>query len=290
MLATRRPGPGRPACGYTPGFLPGPDRPVRHCDRGADDRLDCSAGARPAPAGPPCAPTGTCPPPPGCTPPCGGGARRSRGSRPTLPQSGRVLEIGCGHGLFSTYAALAGYRTASVVGVDIDADKIALARRVAAGLPGADLRSEVAESGAVAGGTVGRDRRRRHAVPAAGGRPARPCWRRRPPSSAPGGLLLVKEMSPTPRWKATLEPVAGDPGGVGAGHHRSGTARVHPISTSSTRTRWRPGCATTACGPLSSGWTGTGCTRTTWSSVGSARIRRHDQDRHDQDRHDQDQS
>src|SRR6478752_1301271 len=52
-----------------------------------------------------------------------------------LPQSGRVLEIGCGHGLFSTYAAL-GVPDRSVVGVDIDADKIALARRVAAGLPG----------------------------------------------------------------------------------------------------------------------------------------------------------
>lgn len=65
-----------------------------------------------------------------------------------LPTSGRVLEIGCGHGLFSTYAALAGPGR-SVVGVDIDADKIALARQAEAQLPGVDLTFRVAESGAV---------------------------------------------------------------------------------------------------------------------------------------------
>lgn len=118
-----------------------------------------------------------------------------------LPQSGRVLEIGCGHGLFSTYAAL-GVPDRSVVGVDIDADKIALARRVAAGLPGADLAFRVAESGAVPAGPwdaivivdvlylLPADAQRSLVAQAAA-------------ELSPGGLLLVKEMSPTPRWKAT---------------------------------------------------------------------------------------
>ncbi len=118
-----------------------------------------------------------------------------------LPPSGRVLEIGCGHGLFSTYAALAGPER-SVLGVDIDADKIALARQVAARLPTVDLSFQVAESGAVPEGPwdaivivdvlylLPADAQRALLSDAAR-------------QLAPGGSLLVKEMSPTPRWKAT---------------------------------------------------------------------------------------
>ena len=68
-----------------------------------------------------------------------------------LPRTGRILEIGCGHGLFCTYAALAG-PTRTVRGVDIDAAKIALAAGVASRLPGLDLDFEVATSGAVIAG------------------------------------------------------------------------------------------------------------------------------------------
>ncbi len=117
-----------------------------------------------------------------------------------LPTTGRVLEIGCGHGLFSTYAALSGPGR-SVVGVDIDADKIALARRVAAALPGVDLSFRTAPSGAVPGGPwdavaivdvlylLPAAAQRRLLADAAA-------------QLAPGGSLLVKEMSPTPGWKA----------------------------------------------------------------------------------------
>ena len=40
-----------------------------------------------------------------------------------MPREGAVLEVGCGHGLFSTYLALSS-STREVRGVDIDADKI----------------------------------------------------------------------------------------------------------------------------------------------------------------------
>lgn len=122
-----------------------------------------------------------------------------------LPAAGRVLEIGCGHGLFSAYAALAGVRPGagrSVVGVDIDVDKIALAQRMAANLPDVDLTFRVAESGAVPAGPwdaivivdvlylLPPDAQRALLVEAAA-------------ELGPDGLLLVKEMSPDPHWKAT---------------------------------------------------------------------------------------
>jgi len=117
-----------------------------------------------------------------------------------LPASGRMLEIGCGHGLFSVYAALAG-GARSVVGVDIDAAKIAEAQRVASRLPGVDVSFRLAPAGAVPAGPwdavviidmlyllpAGEQRRLLTAAAAELG---------------PGGILLVKEMSPTPRWKA----------------------------------------------------------------------------------------
>src|SRR3954468_15750837 len=72
-----------------------------------------------------------------------------------LPEAGRVLEIGCGHGLFSAYAALAASER-FVLGVDIDPDKIVVARAAArkleerlGGQPGARLDFAEAPSGAV---------------------------------------------------------------------------------------------------------------------------------------------
>lgn len=54
-----------------------------------------------------------------------------------LPASGEVLEIGCGHGLFSLTAALANPQR-RVIGTDIDGAKLVEARRaaIAAGLDG----------------------------------------------------------------------------------------------------------------------------------------------------------
>ena len=116
---------------------------------------------------------------------------------PLLPPAGRVLEIGCGHGLFSAYAALAG-PDRDVVGVDIDADKIAAGAAAAAPVPNLDLR--VALDGAVPAGPwaavvvvdvlylLPADAQRRLLTDAAA-------------QVAPGGRMLVKEMGASPAWK-----------------------------------------------------------------------------------------
>ena len=117
-----------------------------------------------------------------------------------VPRAGRILEIGCGHGLFSTFLALSSAQRL-VVGVDIDATKIALAQAVAHGLPGEDLRFEVGASGTVPAGPW-------HAIVIVDVLYLLPAGRQADllaaavQQLAPGGLLLIKEMSPTPPWKA----------------------------------------------------------------------------------------
>lgn len=117
-----------------------------------------------------------------------------------LPSSGRILEIGCGHGLFAAYAALS-EPGRTVVGVDIDPEKIRHARAAAAGAAaGGRLSFTVDASGAVPPGpwdavafvdmlyllpAVEQRRLLAEAVAAL----------------APGGRLVIKEMGTRPRWK-----------------------------------------------------------------------------------------
>lgn len=123
-----------------------------------------------------------------------------------VPLAGDILEIGCGHGVFTTYLAITS-TARRVVGVDIDAAKIAQATDAIAGLePGeAQLRFECLPSGSVPridGGwrsivfadvlyLLGRDRRRALLAECVD-------------ALAPGGLLVIKEVDTRPFVKARL--------------------------------------------------------------------------------------
>lgn len=119
-----------------------------------------------------------------------------------VPPEGRVLEVGSGFGLFSLHLAL-GSPGRSVFGIDVDARKVVLAQRAAkrAAARGATCAFELAPPGDVPD----------------------PPWdaiaivdvlylldaddqaglmRTCASSLAAGGVLVVKEMAPEPRWKA----------------------------------------------------------------------------------------
>lgn len=123
-----------------------------------------------------------------------------------VPRSGNILEVGCGHGVFTTFLALSAV-SRTVVGVDIDAEKIALAQEAAKGLrPGeADLSFEHRDSGEVPTIDEGWD-----AIvfvdvlyllaPDDRSRLLAECVA----ALAPGGLLIVKEVDTEPRFKARM--------------------------------------------------------------------------------------
>ncbi len=119
-----------------------------------------------------------------------------------IPTSGRVLEVGCGHGLLANYLALES-PDREVHGVDIDGPKIDAARRVGT-RSGATF--SVSDPDRLPDGPwdaiaivdvlylLTEDDQRRL---------LRDCA----VALAPGGVLVVKEMAPSPGWKATWNRV-----------------------------------------------------------------------------------
>ena len=116
-----------------------------------------------------------------------------------LPESGSILEVGCGHGLLSLHLAStsAGRK---VTGIDVDRDKLEAATAAADGA-GLAATFEVVEGAALPDGPwdaiaivdvlylLSADDQRAL---------LRACAAR----LAFGGVLAVKEMAPVPRWKA----------------------------------------------------------------------------------------
>ena len=118
-----------------------------------------------------------------------------------VPRHGRILDLGCGHGLFSLILGRA--RERDVVGVDIDADKLGVARRAAARAGLTNVRFE-----SVAPGFVPSDGWDAvclvDVLYLLGHEPARQLLRSASAALNPSGVLLVKEIDLRPRWKYEL--------------------------------------------------------------------------------------
>ncbi len=114
------------------------------------------------------------------------------------PRSGRIVDLGCGNGVFSNILKL-GAPERDVLGFDLDRKKIAAARAAHAGVPDLEFRSgDIAAIGyppADAYSIVDV----LYLVPYEA---QEDIVRRVHAALRPGGVLLLKDMDTRPRWKA----------------------------------------------------------------------------------------
>lgn len=123
-----------------------------------------------------------------------------------IPRSGNILEVGCGHGVFTTFLAVSS-PDRSVVGIDIDGEKIALAKQSVLGLRNgeANLSFEHRASGDVPLIDGGWD-----AIVFADVLYLLPVEARTAllaecvEALSPDGLLVVKEVDTSPKFKAQV--------------------------------------------------------------------------------------
>lgn len=116
-----------------------------------------------------------------------------------LPTAGRILEVGCGHGLLSLYLALES-ADRRLTGIDVDEDKLEAARVAATGgglaatfdvVAGPELPDGPWDGIAIV-----------DVLYLLRAEDQRSLLRSCAEALAPGGVLAVKEMALAPRWKA----------------------------------------------------------------------------------------
>lgn len=119
-----------------------------------------------------------------------------------LPPAGRILDVGCGHGLLAILAA-ARQPAREVVGIDLAASRLEIARRVAARHEVGNVRFEQRRIDEPSGGVF-------DAIMFVDVLMYLPMESQRALVEqsakvlAPGGVLLVKEQVRSPPWKARL--------------------------------------------------------------------------------------
>jgi 2-polyprenyl-3-methyl-5-hydroxy-6-metoxy-1,4-benzoquinol methylase len=119
-----------------------------------------------------------------------------------VPRAGRVLEVGCGHGVLSLYLAESAPER-EVVGIDIDVEKLAIARAAAERGGPVEVRFDQVDPARFPGGPfdaivicdvlylLPEDRRR-------------DLLDRVVAHLAPTGVVVIKEADRVPRWKSQL--------------------------------------------------------------------------------------
>jgi 2-polyprenyl-3-methyl-5-hydroxy-6-metoxy-1,4-benzoquinol methylase len=114
-----------------------------------------------------------------------------------VPETGRLLEVGCGHGLFANQAALSN-PALQVLGIDPSADKIRSAQATAAGRAGVRFSAQSLESLAEGSFDAVAILDVLYLVPRSEWPAFLAGCRER---LRPGGKLLLKEVDVRPRWK-----------------------------------------------------------------------------------------